>query len=126
MRQRASTDLCGGRSAMVVPTAPLAVLVARRLTVSDVSRIPLGQRRRLAGSMDRYRYLGITLFTKVDSCRPVTVCGLAFPSGRLGGAGISWLSSRRAATYSDADWSDTVTSSACSEEAITQIRLVRK
>jgi hypothetical protein len=56
---------------------------------------------------------------------PGNRCGLAFPSGRLGSAGISRLASRHAATYSDADWSDTVTLSACSE-VITQIRLVRK
>src|SRR5258708_2161264 len=32
----------------------------RHLTVSEGLRIPLVQRRRLAGSMDRYRYLGIS------------------------------------------------------------------
>ena len=30
MRQRARTDLCGGRSAMIVPTASVAVTVPRR------------------------------------------------------------------------------------------------
>ena len=32
----------------------------RRLTISDLLRIPLVQRPRLAGSTDRYRYLGLT------------------------------------------------------------------
>src|SRR5260370_4445895 len=45
----------------------------RRLTVSDVLRIPPVQRRRLAGSMDRYRYLGLTPSTKPFAGYQMTV-----------------------------------------------------
>ena len=50
----------------------------RRLTVSDVLRILLGQRQRLAGSMDRYRYLILNVPT-----RPILGCNQnVHPRGR--------------------------------------------